>query len=313
LGKFYRRIAGGEVVKTTKKNKEGANSSCIKNAVKDWVVLPDTHVPLIGRDAFMKAQARIQGNATRKASPTELHNYPCLRLLVCSHCGAYMTATKKPHGNRYICGSSVNFQTCSCYGVNESEIMKILVETLEAKFLDPVHLAQLEKEAKSLAAEMKANHKTANHKTSIAKLDAAIANAEANLALVPQRRVQVILDQIADWEVEKAKLEQAMVESGISPTEDIEQMIRHIKEFLWEWRESLLRGDMASTYHLLRQVISKVELRFETRQCAVRAQHRLVGGQVYFITGKPVQFDGAHNQKARKSRGFTRPQTTNYG
>ena len=269
---------------------------------------------IISRDTFSHVQAKLSGNADRKASPNELRTYAFLRMLVCTHCGAYMTGTKNSrYGHiRYICSNSRNFHTCRTYGVNEKDIMKLLVDTLERKFLDPIHLAEIQKEAKVLEAERLTSSKPANHRAAVAKYAKLIANAESNLALVPQSRVQPILDQIADWEIEKAKEERAMVEAGVSPTEEIQQTLRFIKEFLWEWREAMQRDDMSSVYHLLRQAVSKVELRFESVQRKGRMAHTLVGGQIYFLCGKPVEFTDATKIKPRKMRGSSTPLSFNY-
>ena len=313
-GKFHRRRAGGQIVKTTKVTKVGCKTSRQPNPECDWVIRADTHEALVSRDLFLLAQAKLSKNADRKASTKEMRGFAFLRLLVCSHCGAFMTAqqTKRlDQAPRYYCGSNHRFGTCRGYSVDEKVIMKVLVDTLEAKFLDPVQLKQLEREAKVLEAELLVSTKPANHRATISKLNASITNAVANLALVPQNRVQGILDTIADWEIEKAKLEQEMAETGVCPTEELHQTIKYIKEFIWAWRESMLRDDMSSVYHLLRQAISKVDLRFETVTRKVRPKHHLAGGTVYFLCGKPVQFTDPTSVKPRDIRDSESPPTSN--
>ena len=98
----------------------------------------------------------------------------------------------------------------------------------------------------------------------------------------------------------------------MSPAEETRQTLRFIKEFLWEWREAMQRDDMSSVYHLLRQAVSKVELRFESVQRKGRMAHTLVGGQIYFLCGKPVEFPDATKIKPRKIRCSSTPLSFNY-
>ena len=311
-GKFYRRRAGGNLVKSTKVLREGCKRRIEPNPKVDWVIRPDTHPALVDRDTFSLVQAKLGQNAERKASPRELGKYPFLRLLVCSHCGAFMVAHKKAAWMhpRYTCGTNHQFGGCKGYGVRGPDIMKHVVETLEAKFLDPTQIAQLEHEAVAFEEELATGHKKSSHAATIAKIDRLIANAEENLALVPQNRVQGILNKIADWEIEKAKAEKEIASCGISPVEELRQVVRYIKEFLWEWRESMLQGDMASVYHLIRQVVAKVELRFETVMRKVKPRHLLVGGTVYFLCGKPVEFTDPNSIKPRIAGGKGFPQSS---
>ena len=300
-GKFYRRRAGGELVKSDKVLRAGCKKRCDFNPQVDWVVRPDSHEALVSRDDFMLVQARLTQNADRAASPVELGNYPFLRLLVCSHCGANMVACKKKVWKeaKYFCGTNSVFGGCKGYSIRQDVVMGHVVDTLEAKFLDPKQIAQLEIEAKALESELEEGPKKSNHHATIARLDKLIANAEENLALVPQNRVQGILNKIADWEIEKAKAEAEMVSTGVTPVEELREVVKYIKEFLWEWREAMQRGEASSVYHLMRQIVSRVELTFETVKRKVNNRHFLVAGTVYFTCGKPVQFIDPKSIKPR--------------
>ena len=143
-----------------------------------------------------------------------------------------MVAHKKANWKhpKYTCGTNHQFGGCKGYGVNEPDIMRYVVDSLEAKFLDPKHIAQLELEAVKLEAELVAGQKQTNHLATISKLDKLIANAEINLAMIPQNRVQGILNKIADWEIEKAKTQKAILDCGVPPSEELRQTLKYINE-----------------------------------------------------------------------------------
>lgn len=202
---------------------------------------------------------------------------------------------------RYLCSSYKEYGTCNSYSITEPKLLSHVIATLEAKFLDPKQLAELYKVAKQTEAEMAVDNKKVNHQSAIAKINASIAHAEGNLAIIPKNRVQGILDKITGWEIEKAKLEELILQAGASPLEEYHQMVKFMKEFLWEWREAMQEGDMSSVYFLMRQAIARVELRFETEVVKVRQRHTLVEGVVYFNGGSPAKFVDHTTIKPRKA------------
>lgn len=107
-------------------------SLCSKNASplpKDkWIIVPDTHEPIIDKVLFNRVQALLASNVRQTGLTHNIHMLA--GLIKCGDCGRAMVKTSKNGRNIFVCGSYNRYgkNKCSSHRIAESTILKILAD-----------------------------------------------------------------------------------------------------------------------------------------------------------------------------------------
>jgi hypothetical protein len=93
----------------------------------------------VSREVFERVQARLSGNRRRT---TPLHNgggFILSKLLVCGHCGGYLSGVMGQGKRSYICTNYITHGRghCNRNTVAEQVILDVLLRELQTAFLRP--------------------------------------------------------------------------------------------------------------------------------------------------------------------------------
>src|SRR5262249_21323002 len=153
---------------------------------EDWVVVPDSHEPLVARDVFERVQARLRDNRGRTTPHPGGGNFALSRLLICGHCGSYLIGQSEYHRNGrriYMCGGYLAHGKtyCSRNHIPERVALNALVRQLQRSFLDPGNLQRLRAEMAALEAEQRSDDNLRRLKDRAATLARHINQGNENL------------------------------------------------------------------------------------------------------------------------------------
>jgi DNA invertase Pin-like site-specific DNA recombinase len=158
-GKFFRMTAAGP--EQSRRDRQrikymGVERSprSVANDRKDWVVIPNTHEPIIEPELFNRVQGVIKSN-TRRTTPVKCRgDFLLSGLLVCEDCGRPMlggrAAPTQKVRERYMCSGRQNVKSdCKLNIVREPEVLDRILGTLKQTFMNPqVVVARLRAQAR---------------------------------------------------------------------------------------------------------------------------------------------------------------------
>jgi DNA invertase Pin-like site-specific DNA recombinase len=255
-----------------------------RNPADSWVVIVDTHEPLVDRDTFERVQVRLQENKGQTSPVPGGLGFVLNRLLICSHCGSNLTGVNaKSRYRTYICRGYLNHgrEYCQRNPIGEKPLVNFLVRKLKETFLDPDNLEKLRAEMRAQEARQRGEVNLGRLRRRAEDLAQKIDQGNERLAILPADRVPGVIQVIRKWERERdevlAELERAEKQS---PVEALEEMIAAAEAALWRLQEAARDEDRPLLRDVLREMISRVELRWEHEERNGRTRSRLTSGVV---------------------------------
>jgi DNA invertase Pin-like site-specific DNA recombinase len=259
----YHRLAGGEVIRNGRVNRR-----VNRNAVADVIVAPDVIPAIIDRDTFARAAAAL-ARAQKNTSPRADAHYLFTHLLVCGDCGGYMRGMPCHGKKTYICGKYKEYgQTASgCHhnSVNEAALFGDLLAAIKDEILNPARLDAVEAEMERRLEAERASGEAERLGQRIQVLDRDIAQGNANLARLPEDRLAGVVAQVRQWEGERAGLKARLGELGGGDSQG-KAILAEARKQLWRLRDALDDGDEEAQAVVVREVVSRVEIRFAREQ-----------------------------------------------
>jgi hypothetical protein len=257
-----------------------------RSAPADLVVRENTHEPLVSREVFQKAGEVLARNR-RMTTPAKRGPgfFVLTRLLVCSHCGHYMSG-RLDHGRKYYgctTHSRLGKHVCPGARVAEDVIFPLVVKAIREQFLNPDRLAQLRADMLAeLEAEKAAGGRVEGLRRRLAELKAQVEQGNRNLAILPADRLPGVVEQVRKLEAERDQVaaEVERIASGRRKQEVAETLAR-AEQHLWKLREAFEASDPADVRAVLLDQVDRVELDFEHEAGARRNKHTFTGGVIY--------------------------------
>jgi site-specific DNA recombinase len=271
-GKFY-RYREGEIVRTDR------NTNKSEMAPKEhWLIVRDTHKPLIDRELFDKAQVLLEANRIRRSNSRLRRQYPLSQLLRCSHCGAAMYATRVKGVPVYRCGNNMNLGTCGPRTARESIIIDEVLRALRDVFLSPENKDRLLAELQNGHGREQIEAQVENLRQTVSRLDAQIVKAKKNLPLLDAEYIPDAQKQIREWEQQRTSA-QAQLDRVLkqSPVNTVERLIAKVEKLVQVARSA----DQGLVRSLLRETIGRVDLRFDELKKKVITRYPLAGGVIH--------------------------------
>jgi DNA invertase Pin-like site-specific DNA recombinase len=255
----YSYFSGGKVEQHGVINRRSS-----RNLKEDVVIvpIPDLIPALIDRDTFTRAGAAL-ALAQKRTGPDPDARYLFARLLVCGDCGSYLRG-QPDHGRKgYICAKYKEYgsKACARNTVSEALLKESLLASLLDDILSPARLDEVEAEIEQrLKAERGSGEAERLHRQ-VAALDRDIAQGNANLARLPEDRLPGVIAQGRAWEGERAGLLARLndLEHG---HEQSKAVLAEARKQLWRLREALEGDDEEAQATVIREVVTRVEVRF---------------------------------------------------
>jgi hypothetical protein len=277
-----------------------------RNPVEDWIIRPDSHEPIVSRDRWERVQARLAGNRTLRTPLKAGGPFLLNRLLVCGHCGSAMWGATQANGQpMYTCGGYARFGSARCHrnGVYQQVVIDTLRDVLEEKLLNAEYLQQLRAEVREQEEVEKSPVTLDALRRSIQALDDKIRQGTDAALLAPRDRQALAWERIGQWQEERGRLALELDRlSQTSRVDDLEKRIAMVEALLWQFRDAIQDADPNYLRVVLREMVSKVELRFthtQGRQCV----SHLASGTIYLACGDKLPAVGVPSLSGcRRSR-----------
>jgi DNA invertase Pin-like site-specific DNA recombinase len=270
VGKRH-RLTNGEAAETRR-----AETRYGKNPPEEWVIVPDTHEPLVDRDLFERVQAKLRGNQKRTTPLPGGGGFLLNKLLVCGDCGAHLLGLTNRGSRQYSCGGYICFgkDFCNRNMVHERPIVNLIIRKLQDLMLNPANLDKIRAEVRALEEARRGEANVTRLQRRIAGLDKKIAQGNDNLTVLPADRVPGLVEVLRRLENERNdlrnELRRAQTESA---AEALEGQIAAAEGTLWRLGEAVKDENTPLLRTLLRELVSRVELHWR--------HEKSKGGQTY--------------------------------
>jgi hypothetical protein len=231
---------------------------------EDWIVVPDLIPPIItDRDLFARANATLVANRKR-TSPSKDRNYLFTHALVCHDCGAFMRGFSECGQKKYICSTYKEDDTDECYRntISEKPLLDSILAVLLDDVLNPARLDAIEKEMQRQLEVERDKGGVERLKKQIGVLERDIDQGNARLLRVSEDMVAGVEAKIREWKQERDKLRVRLGELE-GADGDTKKVLDEARRQLWRLRESLEGNDEEAQATVIREVVSRIELRFD--------------------------------------------------
>lgn len=266
------------------------------NSPEDWVVIADSHPPLVSRDAFVKVQAMLKDNLERRTPGTARDDYPLSHILVCGRCQSHMAGDRVPLNKKrpsagekfYICAGYLNHGPAHCnpHRATEDTILPVLVRIVSAHLLEPENLQALRTACGTTRTDECEPAQRLRRK--LKELDKSIKQATANLSRLDAEFLGGVQKEIRQWKAERDVAHKELI--ALTKPVPAADLANRIEDAIRSLGEDLKVLPPAPLRVAIRSSVAKVVLAYETEQKAVRKRHHLRSGTVYFRNGTEVEF-----------------------
>ena len=260
----------GRSVKISYKSKK-----CLKQDRKNWVIVENTHEPLIDKAASEKVRLLL---ASRKHTRSRTYDFLLKGLIFCHECGYPMAVINRKNAAGedrlfFICRTYQRFTkagVCTCHSIKEQVVTEAVLtkvrEVCEA-YLDPKKLQPIATDAVEKARQAE------SHEAEIQSLHGKIDSLTANLDKMYMDRLTGLLAE-ADFEriYQRVKMDRTSLEEKLKELESQKESPVSTEDRARELVQQFLDSAYTSR-ELLVSLIERVELT-EDKQIIIKFRFR---------------------------------------
>jgi len=186
-----------------------ANSKTVLNDESQWMVVSNTHEPIITQAEYDAAQKSLATNKKFSGPPTT-YRVMCRSLLKCGYCGATLHGYYVPRMNDavYSCSRFRQYQECQSNRTYQKPILTAILSQLRSIKLTAKAIAAMKAD---LVAELDTPQVAVSRNSLESQRDMKrkkLDKLKVRLTEVPRDMIGVVAQQIRDIEQEIAELEQ---------------------------------------------------------------------------------------------------------
>lgn len=267
---YLGNMVQGRTVKISYKSKK-----CLKQDRENWVVVENTHEPLIDKETFQKVRMLVN---SRKHTRSRTYDFLLKGLIFCHECGYPMAVLNRPTVSGedrlfFVCRTYQRFTkagVCSCHSIKEQVVTEAVLakvrEVCEA-YLDPKKLQPIAADAVEKA------RKAENHEAEIQSIQSKIDSLTANLDKMYMDRLTGLLAE-ADFEriYQRVKIDRTSLEEKLKELESQKESPVSNEDRARELVQQFLDSAYTSR-ELLVSLIERVELT-EDKQIIIKFRFR---------------------------------------
>ena len=267
---YLGNMVQGRTVKISYKSKK-----CLKQDRENWVVVENTHEPLIDKETFQKVRMLVN---SRKHTRSRTYDFLLKGMIFCHECGYPLAVlNRKPVSGEdrlfFVCRTYQRFTkagVCSCHSIKEQVVTEAVLakvrEVCEA-YLDPNKLQPIAADAVEKA------RKAENHEAEIQSIQNKIDSLTANLDKMYMDRLTGLLAE-ADFEriYQRVKMDRTSLEEKLKELESQKESPVSTEDRARELVQQFLDSAYTSR-ELLVSLIERVELT-ENKQIIIRFRFR---------------------------------------
>ena len=195
---------------TTKSKYQNKVTKQTKLPESDWIVVLNTHEPIIEQKLFDAVQEALTNNKRSTGPRKASGDYVLKGMVTCKHCGSVFHGWSNPSTKRkeYICSNySKTGEGCPRLVIDESEVLEMILSELRHKLESVIPPApELEgfdiRDNKQFYAAMKAevnrsDKSLAKLQGELARLKVRLCEVDSDMVEIIQSRIRTVQDQIA--------------------------------------------------------------------------------------------------------------------
>jgi site-specific DNA recombinase len=296
----YHGVKSGEIAASTK-----ARHRLVRNDKTDWVIFENTHPAPVDQATFDRVQQKLIARREGCSTPHKGGGgFALTGLLKCADCGWPLHGTTASGGkggekyHRYVCGKYIAHgrQGCHSNAVKEAEVLDMVLQTLQEKFLEPAHLAALKAEIRRQEAAERAGQEQPS-----ADLDRRIAALSRKLETGTERWLTAPPDLVADagrkleeWRRERESLQEkrSAIAKPAASAEALDAAAEEIAQGIKTLRQRAAKAKPADLRAVLREMLEKVVIDFRQEPSGKRTRSVPTGGTMYLrdslVTCRPL-------------------------
>jgi hypothetical protein len=195
-----------------------------------------------------------------------------------------MQGLPSPGGKTYWCSKYKKYglKACSRNTVREAAVLDAVMGALLDEVLSPARLdaAEAEVEHRLQAERRSGEADRIRHRAD--QLAKKVKDGNARLLLLPEDRIPGVVAQLREWEGERKGLLDRLADLDNGGAE-VKAVLAEARRQLWRLREGLLADDVEAQAAVVREVVSKAEVRF--RPGTGRTRNVPVGLRLYVRPG----------------------------
>lgn len=267
---YLGNMVQGRTVKISYKSKK-----CLKQDRENWVVVENTHEPLIDKETFQKVRMLVN---SRRHTRSRTYDFLLKGLIFCHECGYPMAVLNRPPVSGkdrlfFVCRTYQRFTkagVCSCHSIKEQVVTEAVLakvrEVCEA-YLDPNKLQPIAADAVEKA------RRAENHEAEIQSIQNKIDSLTANLDKMYMDRLTGLLAE-ADFEriYQRVKMDRTSLEEKLKELESQKESPVSTEDRARELVQQFLDSAYTSR-ELLVSLIERVELT-ENKQIIIKFRFR---------------------------------------
>ena len=286
MGKYH-RIAGTEIKQRS--GKPGVRFNEAAERIEHRGILP----ALVDRETWERVQEKLRQRRGRTTShkAKNLDRFILSGLLICDHCGAKMfgqRSTRRKNGKtyeyeRYVCSSyhTKGHSVCGHHMINQAAILAVLLEKLREEVLAGGHRQELRQQVlEGLKAKQSAPADVAALRSRVADLDRQVAHGTKRLLQAPDDIADLLAAELSKLRKERDRLTKELSDWEPVPAPDLEAQADAAVDQLWALCEELQKAPPARLRELVRQMVSRIRLRFGKKKQGRRTIYPFLGGKV---------------------------------
>lgn len=246
-------------------------SKPVTNRVSDWVVVQNTHEPLVTQEIWDSAQTvRVQRSETISARRTASRTTARFLsgVIHCYHCHRPMYHAKILGRDKWRCATNMRrlpgWDDCKCYCVADSVVAPVVMDELESLITSAGTLKKFTAHAN---AEAKKKSDSSTRESLTKKLDKTkkkIDTALENAMEAPRHLAQQMYAKIADLEKECEQIQSELAQAGRDPNAEAELAVSFVTSQFARMRSFMNEGQVALANSVLMTFVKRIEVEFQT-------------------------------------------------
>lgn len=299
----YHRVAAGQICERDRAEitlSSAGKPLATDNPREAWIVVEGAHDPLIDKAIFHRVQAKLQqrkrsnpGIGYRTHTRGNGDAYLLSGLVYCDHCGCKMhgtATTAKGHVYpKYVCSTyqrsgKSNPSGCGCHAINQDRLVAAIVRKLQAKVFRPDNLArikaatrrQLEREQAAVDPKL-----VEGLRRQLTDLDREIDQAADNFLRTPAELLDVVSGKLSAMKRQREHVQESLqhAESASKP-QDVTAAVEAVASRLERLGREIEAADPARRREVFRQLVDRIDLRFDHVQRGKRLECPVLSGEV---------------------------------
>jgi site-specific DNA recombinase len=304
----YHSVAAGQIRERDRSEvtlSPAGKPHAVDNPQEAWIIFENAHEALISEALFQKVQAKMRdrkrnapGQSYRSHTRGNDDAYLLSGLVFCAQCGCKMhgsTLIAKGHRYpKYLCSTYArsgknNPHGCGCHGVPQDLLVDVLVRKLQEGVLSSGNLDRLRGALRRQLTQTTGAGSTeiAELRKQLGELDREIDRAADNFLRAPAEVLDLVGAKLTALKRRREHVQNALraAEAAGRPI-DVEAEIEAAVGHLWRLGEEIAQAEPARRREVFRQLVAKIELRFDQVSRGKRTECPLRSGEIHLRTGE---------------------------